>query len=362
MSQDKYRFVVSPENIKGDLFYVDYNGTEVGVYSAMTQVLSGGPNGSSTLTGLSVNILLTQTTIDEGYYTPFDGAVLQKDVVANFMFSASTEEPFKVKIYNTSSDFQKFLELSSYTVDWGDNSSIEEIGVNSFNGVSHIYGANPNTYSITLRQKNPWGSTLVSKLISVPYSAVTIDNPQGTAYFIPSGGNWSGTPISYNYIFSGDAINVVSAQTSNNFTTVPFVVSGTTESRLSELELYGTKNYRIGVPVISNGEIWGVINSIEPNIFTAYTVNNVEYYDFENGVTIFSELSSGFTENELTAVPITKQEVLNKVVDQPQIQSNIFVERGKNSAYERIQRLGEVDNLGDLLNYGYGFFNVETNE
>ena len=53
-----------------------------------------------------------------------------------------------------------------------------------------------------------------------------------------------------------------------------------------------------------------------------------------------------------------KDEVLLKVIDQPQIQTNVFVERGKNSAYERVQRLGEVDNLGDLINYGYGFFNV----
>jgi hypothetical protein len=40
--------------------------------------------------------------------------------------------------------------------------------------------------------------------------------------------------------------------------------------------------------------------------------------------------------------------------------TNLYIERGKNSAYERIQRLGEVDNVGDLINYGYGFFKVET--
>jgi hypothetical protein len=51
-----------------------------------------------------------------------------------------------------------------------------------------------------------------------------------------------------------------------------------------------------------------------------------------------------------------------RVIDQPQIQTNVFVERGKNSAYERIQRLGEVDNLGDMINYGYRFFNVTKKE
>ena len=68
--------------------------------------------------------------------------------------------------------------------------------------------------------------------------------------------------------------------------------------------------------------------------------------------------SSGFTENNLTAEPISKDEALIKVIDQAQIQTNVFAERGKNSAFERVQRLGEVDNLGDLINYGYGFFNV----
>jgi hypothetical protein len=94
-------------------------------------------------------------------------------------------------------------------------------------------------------------------------------------------------------------------------------------------------------------------------VFTAYTINDVNYYDYSDGTTIFFEPSSGFTENNLTQTPITKDEVLLKVIDQAQIQTNIFIERGKNSAYERIQRMGEVDNLGDMINYGYGFFNVE---
>jgi len=94
-------------------------------------------------------------------------------------------------------------------------------------------------------------------------------------------------------------------------------------------------------------------------IYTAYTITGINFYDYVDGTSIFFEESSGFTDNNLTAVPITKLESLLKVMDQPQIQTNVFLERGKNSAYERIQRLGEVDNLGDMLNYGYGFFDVQ---
>ena len=56
--------------------------------------------------------------------------------------------------------------------------------------------------------------------------------------------------------------------------------------------------------------------------------------------------------------PLVKDELLLGVSGQAEIQSNVFIERGKNSAYERVQRIGEVDNLGDLINYGYRFFNV----
>jgi hypothetical protein len=45
-----------------------------------------------------------------------------------------------------------------------------------------------------------------------------------------------------------------------------------------------------------------------------------------------------------------------KSVSDVQIFSNVFVERGKNSGYEKVQRLGEVKTLQDMEKYGYGYF------
>jgi len=59
---------------------------------------------------------------------------------------------------------------------------------------------------------------------------------------------------------------------------------------------------------------------------------------------------------------ITKNEALMNIVDQPQILSNVFIERGKTSVLETFERIGEVDNLGDLEKYGYKFFKVEKND
>jgi hypothetical protein len=146
MSQDYYKFIVSPENVARDLSVVSYRGTPVGVYSAMTQVVSSGPRGTSLLT---VPILLRQTAVDAGYYSPFDGAVLQKDVVTNFLFSSTTSQPYVWRVYNTSDQFQKFLELSAYKVDWGDGSPKQIISAYTPNSISHTYPTATRDYTIT---------------------------------------------------------------------------------------------------------------------------------------------------------------------------------------------------------------------
>ena len=115
MDNSKYFIRISPGVIKGDIFTVTYkegsyvvpdevniccpssgtgttfvtSGTAT-VYSSMTQVLSGGTNGTSLLTGLTIPILITENINDVGYYTPTDGYLLQKDVINNFIDRKST--------------------------------------------------------------------------------------------------------------------------------------------------------------------------------------------------------------------------------------------------------------------------------
>ena len=93
-------------------------------------------------------------------------------------------------------------------------------------------------------------------------------------------------------------------------------------------------------------------------VYTAYTIQNIDYYDYSDGTTIYFTQSSGLTADWMVQEPIVKDELLLGIISQPEVQSNVFIERGKNSALERVQRIGEVDNLGDLIKYGYRFFNV----
>jgi hypothetical protein len=388
MEEQKYYFKISPENIYGDLRLVQYTGgtdvydttdpccpiltgetsvtgvDNIGVYTGMTYVLSGGTNGDSLLTGLTISLLFTETAVDMGYYSVFDGAVLQKDVINNFLFSGTTGSPYTYSFYNTSdTEFIKFLSLVTYVVDWGDGSP--KVTLTNTSPISHNYPTSNSEYHITMTATSPWGISKITKTITTPFDDVIISNPNGTATFTPAGGNWTGTSFNYDYIFSGDSNTDINDFFSYNYTTIPFLITGYTESTINDLAQYGPKGnlyggkFKVGIQVTgttgSVGTVWGP----DPNgLYTAYTINQIDYFDYED-FTLFMVYSSGFTQNDLIMTGLTKNEALINVIDQPEVQTNVFIERGKNSALEYIERIGEVDNVGDLEKYGYGFFNVK---
>jgi len=395
MTERDYHIKISPEFISGDIFKVRYNaGTITGtgivnkcciipaetfkidltgtsyVYSSMTEVLSGGTNttnysevthqlGTSLLTGLTIPILLTETVTDIGYYSVFDGMVLQQNTMLNFIFSGITNTK-NCYFYNTSDiEFKKYLEFSTYKIDWGDG----QVSAVTSTSMYHSY-SNSTAYTITLSGMSPWGTNIITKTINTPFTGVTISNPKGVANFKPAGGNWSNTLLSYDYIFSGDSTcdaTLNDIHLFNPITNIPFLITGYTTSSLSDLKQYGTTLYKPGTQVTGNTGMIGMYSGVSWNgLYTAYTINDIDYYDYLDGKTLFVVKSSGLTSDMLVCEPIVKNDLLMNIIDEAEVQSNIFIERGKNSVLERVERLGEVDNVGDLVKYGYKFFNVNT--
>jgi len=386
MEQQYYKFFISPENVRGDLITVPFTGeTDIsylvdpccsttavtlntitgttGYYLPMNLVLSGNTNGSSLLECLSINLFLQQTTVDIGYYSVFDGAVIQKDVITNFILTADTvTNPlgYTYLFYNTSNtELIKFLSLVVFSVDWGDG-VVQPI--TSSLPLQHTYPSGNNVYTVRLTANSPWGISYVEKNIVVPFTGTTIDNLNGTAYFIPAG-ICSGTSVSYDFIFSGDSNWNINDFYSYNYTNIPFTVSGYTTSSLNDLQQYGPVSNLIGGkfvygPVTGITGVVGEFLGVSPTgEYTAYTINNIIYYDYSD-YTIYLVQSSGFTQNDLILSAITKNEALLNVIDQPEVITSVYVRRGKYAPLESLMRLGEVDNLGDLEKYGYSFFNV----
>lgn len=379
MESEKFSILISPETLALDIYGFIYTADtgysyeeqpcldlavpnqifrtdQIYIYSGMSDILSGGTNGDSVLTGLTIPIMFTQTYNDIGFYSEFDGLILQKDIVTNFLFSgANPFNTYEVTLYNTSGDFTvSYLDFTTYSVDWGDG--LSQPLTTSF--LNHTY-VSSGDYTITLSGSNPWGVTIIEKPITIPLVSASVTNPQGTITFIPQQGNWANTPISYNYIFDGDAQNNILYQISSNFTTVPFPISGFTKSRIQDLKRWGPAPYTVGYVFNKNNQVFGQVDSMTPD-YTAYTINNVNYYDLVNGKTFYIVNSSGITSNDIIASAMTKNEYLLDFVMSPEIQTDVYIERGKYSAFEPLQRLGEVDNIGDLVRYGYGYYRIKT--
>lgn len=494
MNTDFYKIRISPEVLKTIVQDVNYDGTEVGVYSAMTQMLTGGTLGTSLFTGLTIPVFIKQNIIDLGYYSVLDFNVLQIDVVNNFVIfpqGVDSAGSYEINVKNTSDEFISTNLLSQYKVDFGDGSPIENFPLDGV--IKHTYPSTPKKYTITVNQNGPWGVITVKKQITLPATQFPIIlDPLGDAYFTPIGGSWSSSPISYKYLFTGDTTNQKRYQISKPYVNPwPFPVTGNTKSRLSELRNYSIPQYRLG-PVFRNRQLYGSISSINAYdsdlklFYTAYTIGDVNYIDYQNKQTIYVLPSSGITEDTLaddlqtpiitfpedyiklpngdigckscnygdvtievldllnatnnvlnpeynnkvfvqynncygssdvlkeytepgtysrsfcvrrTAVDritvyyykndviydnitnptevltrvtvgscceetsmaqaIVKEEFLLGLSSQPEVQSNIYIERGKLAPYEKIHRLGEVNNFGQLNRYGYGYFDVE---
>jgi len=386
MENPDYKFIISPENIKSDLVFGGFTGGtnifnifdpcclinspqtefdlgQTGVYLPMPYVLSGNTGGTSFLTGLSVNIMITETTIDIGYYSPFDGMVLQADVLNNFIVTADTINPYTYVFYNTSDlELIKFLSLVTFDVDWGDGSPTQPVlGITP---LTHIYPTGQNNYTITLTATSPWGISKVQKPIITPFTNATIPNPQGTLTFFSAGGSWSATPVRYDFIFTGDSNSKINDYYSYNYTTVPFPITGFTESNVNDLAQYGPKNnlvggkYILGAQVTGSTGVVGTFYGVDPtNTYTAYTINDILYHDYED-FTIYFVNSYGLVPDEIIITGITKDEGLMNVIDQGEIITNVYIERGKYTPLENVMRLGEVDNIGDLEKYGYKYFTI----
>lgn len=318
------------------------------------------PN-TSQLIDLSVPILLKQDYEDLGYYSPFDGLISQLSEEVNFVFTANTESPFDVLIYNTSISGKTYLQNSTFIVNWGDGSPTENVEVVVPESLIHTYTDIGITtgYTISFTGYTSIGSYVIKKNITLPYSLAPITNPFGTVEFQPGNFSWASTPTSQNFIATYDSENTVADQVSSNFVSVPFIVSGFTESRLEELKIYGPNPYVTNLTINLADGTTGVVTSQTPE-YTAYTINDQSYLDFSAGTSVFVVQSYGLTDNTLTATSITKLEYLMNVIDQPIIQSNVFIERGKISGMENFRRIGEINNTGSLSTYGYKFFDVRN--
>jgi len=284
--------------------------------------------------------IFLESSVDEmGVMVGFDGNIEQIEQICNFSY---TQTGNVLQVYNTV-DTSKVSEINEivFTVDWGDSTTSSLVAHTGtlLNSVSKTYSTNGiKTVSISL--DTPWLDFKLSKRITVP-SNTTVSNPLGT---------FSGFTIPYTTITT-QSLNYLnnyeySTVGTTGHTTFNFAAIG--KSRINEKKLYGSNTY-VGVTV-------GTESGLS---YSGYTIDNLFYKDFNDGITTITGSTSGFSKEEVMNFLITRNEHFLGFIDEPTIFSDIFVERGKQGVLEKTLRLCEIDNIGELEFYGNGYFNIK---
>jgi hypothetical protein len=306
-------------------------------------------------TGTSYNLpIFLESSVDEmGVMVGFDGDIEQMEQLVNFSY---TQTGSTIQVYSTvNPDKLRKIVEQTYTINWGDG-LISGLTVNSgvvgqsFPSLSHIYAA-PSGYTITITLDAPWTKQKLSKKITVPRNT-TITNQFGsfTGATVPAYSNLTGQTQNY--------LNTLDITNNTGYTTTGFTYMAVGGSRIDELKKYGSTGY---TQTLTSG------SSPDGVKFTGYTftytgnttgTTTLQYRDYEDGYTMITGSTTGFTKEEVFNKILTRNEHFLGFIDEPTIYSDLFVERGKQGVMEINLRLGEIDNVGELDIYGNGYFNV----
>jgi hypothetical protein len=171
-------------------------------------------------------------------------------------------------------------------------------------------------------------------------------------------------------------------------------ISGLTDSKIEDVKSYDKNNqYRVGFD--TNTQNYNNYNNInitgvdriyfmgEPKIYVFNTLNDsnlgtnnqiygLQYLDYTGAsrtviiddikntipVTQFNYIGEGWNQTNLSLSAITKEEYLFGIINPPDVQSDVYIDRGKTSVLDMHLRLSEIKNLGELSRYGNGFYKL----
>jgi hypothetical protein len=75
-------------------------------------------------------------------------------------------------------------------------------------------------------------------------------------------------------------------------------------------------------------------------------------------VTNFRFIGEGWNETDVSLSALTKQEYLFGIISPPEVQSDVFIDRGITSVMDMHLRLSEIRDLGQLNRYGNGYYKL----
>lgn len=304
------------------------------------EILSGSTSGIT----YQIPIFLECSADEMGIMVGFDGTVEQIEQFCNFTYAGIGGN--SIRVYNTvNTNKLKTLVDSVFSISWGDGTSGDTISMPTVYDVNlpyadHLYTGS-GTYDIEITVNSPWKVEKLKRGIYLPITGSTFPTDLGTLLFtIPYS-----DPLLAGFQNYLEDYTTLTGNTDES--TISFLALG--KSRIDEFKKYGRS--------FIYSEL--TTGSTEAGDYTGYTIDGLFYMDYADGYTHITGLTSNYPNEELYQGMITRNEHLIGFLDEPQIYSDIFVERGKQGVMERNLRLGEIDSTGELDIYGSGYFKVK---
>jgi hypothetical protein len=252
-------------------------------------------------TGLTYNLpIFLEAKADElGVMVGFDGDIEQTEQLCNFVYSANTGNTLTV--YNSASSIKlKRIVDATFTINWGDGSSTESIGILS--GKTKTYSTS-GVKNVSITMAAPWKTETVTKQIKLP---LTKNTPTDLATF-----TYTGSTLPYfnvsgeTYLQSGRTQNYnnIYDYSGNTFTgTTTFLALG--KSRKIEKKLYGGNTY---------SGVTGTTITIEGTSYNCdkYVIDGLTYLDLSDGTTYITGNTATFASESQFTKRLTRNERKN---------------------------------------------------
>lgn len=135
---------------------------------------------------------------------------------------------------------------------------------------------------------------------------------------------------------------------------------GTTISGVSRVVSLGEpKTYAFDAIADTNIGTMSQLHGIAYQEYSGRTRNiNIDSKKTTIAQTSFNYIGEGWNETNTSLSALTKEEYLFGIIYPPEVQSDVFIDRGTTTVMDRHLRLSEIKNLGELIRYGNGFYNL----
>lgn len=142
--------------------------------------------------------------------------------------------------------------------------------------------------------------------------------------------------------YQGNSISGVTRVNVNTNNMNPITYSEDGDANSSTL---GTVNQSSGIYFVTYNDI--IRELVTPDLGSVEIPTTQMYYNGQG----FNETNSSLSAN-------TKEEYLFGITMTPEVESDVFIDRGRNTILQRHMQLGEITNISDLINYGNGYYKI----